>query len=349
MKICILSMQNVPNFGSLLQSYSLKKILENQGHQVDFIDIKRNEEDDALLSDARLNYASECENGTGTLSKFKKLDRYFLNRIKIKYKSQKQDELFDAFRREFLGIKKDNSEVRYDACVIGSDEVFNCLVSTAWGFTSQLFGNVDQAEHVITYAASCGATTYDKLPPAVRTKIHEAFENVEAFSVRDENTKHFVQALSDKEVQTHLDPVVVGNFDEEIAKCNLTGKLPKHYCIVYSYYNRIHQPDEIKAILDFCKAHKSKPIAIGAPQKWISNYPVLSPFEVLAAFKNADFVITDTFHGTIFAAKYSARFAAMIRPSNRNKLLDLIKKLKVESHLIESMSDLEMHLQQKSI
>ena len=41
MKICILSMQKVNNYGSVLQAYSLKKNIENLGHTVDFIDIKK--------------------------------------------------------------------------------------------------------------------------------------------------------------------------------------------------------------------------------------------------------------------------------------------------------------------
>ena len=49
MKVCILSMQKVQNFGSLLQSYSLKKIIESLGHEVSFIDIEPIPEDDKLL------------------------------------------------------------------------------------------------------------------------------------------------------------------------------------------------------------------------------------------------------------------------------------------------------------
>ena len=42
-------MQKVQNFGSLLQSYSLKKLLESLGAEVHFIDIERNEEDDKVV------------------------------------------------------------------------------------------------------------------------------------------------------------------------------------------------------------------------------------------------------------------------------------------------------------
>ena len=117
-------------------------------------------------------------------------------------------------------------------------------------------------------------------------------------------------------------------------------EMPEHCCVVYSYYNRIHSKEEIDAILKFCAEHQLTPVAIGAPQFWIKNYVVSSPFQCLKIFEKADFVITDTFHGTIFAAKYSKRFAVIPRPSNENKLGDLIRKLCIEEHRLQSMSQL---------
>lgn len=50
MKVCILSMQMVDNMGSLLQSFALKRILEEMNVQVEFLDIAPNEEDNNLLN-----------------------------------------------------------------------------------------------------------------------------------------------------------------------------------------------------------------------------------------------------------------------------------------------------------
>ena len=205
--------------------------------------------------------------------------------------------VFDEFRKEYLNIDKKSRH--YDLCVIGSDEVFNCLNSGAWGFTSQLFGNVAEENKVITYAASCGSTKYEELPEKVAEKIRKTFENVSAFSVRDENTHKFVGKLTDKSINDNLDPVLIYNFDYEVEQAALP-KMPKHYCVVYSYYNRIHTAEEIDAIKGFCKKYQLTPIAIGAPQFWIKDYIVCSPFQCLKIFKKSDFVITDTFHGTIF-------------------------------------------------
>ncbi|MGN0274471.1 MAG: polysaccharide pyruvyl transferase family protein [Chordicoccus sp.] len=338
MKICILSMQDVQNFGSLLQSYSLKKILESLGHEVHFISIEPNLHDNTLMQNYAEDFSEETKRHKNPLiDKISRLDRYALNRIHIRKLADLQDIEFDRFRRNVLTAKASDQNLHYDCCVIGSDEVFNCMAKTSWGFTTQLFGNVRQADRVITYAASCGSTKIERVPEEARQRITEAFKNIQAFSVRDNNTKMFVSRLTDKSIQKHFDPVVIGDFSEEMQQVAQV-ELPDHYCLIYSYYNRISDEQEIKAIQSFCKRHDLAVISIGAPQMWIRNHVVATPFQMLNVFKQAEFVVTDTFHGTIFSAKYAKRFATMTRGSNMNKLQDLIDELGIRDHQIRELT-----------
>lgn len=337
MKVCILSMQQIDNMGSLLQSYALKKSIEAYGNEVEFIDIAKRDEDYELLGNYRQEYHTEREKD-GFIGKIRKIDQYALNRLKIKRKSVAQGTVFEEFRKDYLDIEK--KSLKYDTCVIGSDEVFNCLNSGEWGFTSQLFGNVPEADKVIFYAASCGSTKYDELPAKVVDKIRETFENVAAFSVRDENTHEFVANLTDKHISDNLDPVLIYNFNHEVEQVSLP-EMPEHYCVIYSYYNRIHTAEEIDAIKEFCKKHQLTPVAIGAPQFWIKNYIVCSPFQCLKIFKNADFVITDTFHGTIFSLKMNKRFCTLIRDSNKEKLTSLLKALGQLERIVTAPNEFE--------
>lgn len=336
MKVCILSMQRVDNMGSLLQAYALKTIIEKAGNEVEFIDIEKRDEDYKLLGDYRQEYPEEREI-TGLVGKIKKIDRYTLNRLKIKKQHMEQKALYETFREKYLAIEKKSP--RYDICVIGSDEVFNCLSSGAWGFTSQLFGNVPEAKAVITYAASCGSTKYDDIPDVVVDRIRKTFKNIEGFSARDKNTHEFIARLMDKEVNDNLDPVLIYDFDKEVEHEALP-ELPKHYCVIYSYYNRIHSAKEIETIKLFCKRNGLTPVAVGAPQFWLKKFVVCSPFQCLKIFQNADFVITDTFHGTIFSAKYAKKFAVLVRKSNQNKLADLVGRIKIGQHLLKDISEL---------
>ena len=337
MKICILSMQRVPNFGSLLQGYSLKKIIEDLGHEVEFIDIQENPDENRLLKDARKNFSFEYGYSR---KKSHKIDKYIFNRIITKKRNKDQNHLMWEFQNRIIALNKENNKKKYDCCVIGSDEVFNALNETDWGFTSQLFGNVSQADRVTTYAASCGFTSYSELPGKAKDIIKTSFSKISHFSVRDNNTLEFVKKLSDKEVTINYDPVVVGDFTEEANLEAGIDNLPDKYCIVYAYHDRINNEKEIKAIKSLCKKEGMKIVSVGASQSWIKNHLVITPFQIPEVFSKAQYVVTDTFHGTIFSAKYAKKFAVIVRPSNENKLEDLLEKLNIIDHKVVFINQL---------
>lgn len=330
-------MQRVNNMGSLLQAYALKKLIENNDITVEFMDIVSSDNEIDLLKNNTNHFEDEGETNS-LVGKIKKIDRYLINRIKNKILLKKQYSLYDIFRKEYLCIL--NTSSRYDVCVIGSDEVFNCQDNAKWGFTSQLFGNISNADRVITYAASCGATEVSNVSNEVRGIISKAFRKIDYFSVRDKNTLKFVNILTDEsQIHINLDPAFLYDFKNEMVKERIK-KISK-YCIVYSYYNRIHDKESITEIIKFCKQHGLTPIAIGAPQFWIKRFYTCTPFQCLNFFKNADFVITDTFHGTIFSVKYAKKYAIITRRSNNNKLLDLIERLGIDRHMISATNSLE--------
>ena len=335
--VAILSMQQIDNYGSLLQAYSLKHILESLNCKVSFLDIEVREEDNSLMQGLEEDHNSEV--GSKSLVE-KVFDKYVFARIRNKTIKKKQSALYAEFRKSYFDtLSKDDT---VDVCVIGSDEVFNCMQKSFWGFSTQLFGNVKEADKVITYAACCGFTEYENLPAGVEEKIRDSFKKISAFSVRDANSYEFVRKLTDDtDIRLNLDPALLGNFDREIEAETKVNVLPDHYCLVYAYTNRIYKDEDIQSIKEFCKKSGLTPIAVGMPQMWIKNFYAASPFELLSIFKRADFIITDTFHGAIFSAKYAPKFAIISRDSNRNKLMDLIKRIHLDEHSIDSLEKLE--------
>ena len=334
--IGILSMQEVDNYGSVLQAYSLKKMIEGLGCNVEFLAIKCGENE-------ALNFQCGLYNNETSDSSW--LNKQW-SRLLGKVEREKHKKLFSEFRNH-TGLYNLNGDEHLDVCVIGSDEVFNCLQKSKWGFSPQLFGDVRSAKKIITYAASCGSTKADNLSKELREAIKKAMSNLSAVSVRDHNTAEFVHAVSGKEFVYNLDPVAVGNFDDEIRDINVKSKLPSKYCIVYSYSERISDQKEIKAISEYCKSNGLKIIAPFGRQKWISASKSLTPFGLLKAFQNAECIVTDTFHGTVFGAKFGNRMAVLIRESNRNKLEDLTKRLQIQDHVITDLSQLSVVLEKK--
>lgn len=340
MKICILSMQKVNNYGSVLQAFALKKIIEELGHDVCFIDIEPRESDNSVVDNVLVFPNEQMFYWSNVSQRIKAaINKYFFIRLFHRFQIKYRDKLLSDFRYRYLNINEKDNDSIFDYCIIGSDEVFNALQRTYWGFTSQLFGQVKNAHNVITYAACCGYTTVEKLNPKEMDIIREAFNNISAFSVRDENTKIFVEKIAlNKKIQINLDPALLFDFAPFLKNINIC--LPHKYCLIYAYKNRIKDKHDIKVIQSFCKKNGMKIMIVGDDQFWNISYRPFSPFELIYAFSKAEFVITDTFHGTVFSAKYAKKFAIVAKSSNGNKLNDLVKRLKLEKHLLDDYDDL---------
>lgn len=340
-KVGILSMQRVINYGSFLQAFGLKTLLEELGHTVSFVDIEPGlQYDFGTRNIDKIGYKSY----TGFKKLRAVLDRYFIKRCIGQLYQKRLVALMKNKHTEQLGMPVDYvTDVACDTLVIGSDEVFNCTTPSRWGVSYPLLGAYRYADRVITYAASCGHTTADMLPDEIKAGVSAAFENVSAFSVRDANTRAFVTALTDKEVHNHLDPVLAADF----TPYRKPYHFGKRYILVYAYTNRINLPEEIAAIKAFAKKHRLKTVSVGGYQCWCDHNLLVEPLQIFDVFEGAEYVVTDTFHGTVIAAKMNRPFASIIRSSNRNKLGDLIERLGMKDREVEDIACLEQVLERK--
>ena len=128
-------------------------------------------------------------------------------------------------------------------------------------------------------------------------------------------------------------------------------KIPKlqadeKYMILYAYASRISNY-EAEWISDYARKKKLKVYAICGIQKCADHFVSCSPFEVLAYFRNAEEVITDTFHGSIFSVITHRPFSTLIRKSignsygNEEKLSDLLERLELSSRMTTNIEDVE--------
>ncbi|WP_244668111.1 polysaccharide pyruvyl transferase family protein, partial [Phocaeicola vulgatus] len=230
MKVAILSMQQIKNYGSFLQAFSLKKNIESLGHTCEFINI--------IPGEQLEGYKTSCFYNIKLL--FQRLWGWdFYKRFQTIFVFQ------NRFQKEFLpylGVKKGINTKHYDVVVIGSDEVFNCTQKTWFGFSSQLFGKGLNASRIITYAASFGATTIDKLQLVGKKEIVSSLlHDLDAISVRDENSMKVIEELTGRTPWLHVDPVLMFDYNQFIPdKFNRN-----EYIIVYTYPGRITDKKEI--------------------------------------------------------------------------------------------------------
>ena len=339
-KAGIMSMQRICNYGSFLQAYGLKSILEELGCEVEFVDY----------------HVGECignskqKNGFSVkISKFTEAMKYKAPiKDKIKFIRYKMD--YGKKNYPYLGIEQMNYCPDLDILVIGSDEVFNCVQDNAnVGFSPELFGVDNNAKKLISYAASFGNTDLKNLEKyGLVGKIGEWLKDFDSISVRDKNSFEIVRKLTGKDAESHFDPVLVYDY---VGKC---GRIPddvpqKEYMILYGYSGRFTE-EECGEIRRYAKERKLKILCIGGVQFCCDEFIDCNPFEVIAYFKNAHSVVTDTFHGTILSVITGKSFVSKVRTSgygNSEKVTDLLNKLDLKERMISDFKKLNSVMNEK--
>lgn len=325
-KIGIMSMQRVVNYGSFMQSYALKNMIQSidKDFDVEFVDFNIGS---PLVKD-KLKYCKKIKRNKNLINflKKRKVNKLFAHK-------------YDLYLKK-IGVtsKKNYNPSDIDTLVIGSDEVFNCMQDLPIGYSKELFGYHYFDKNVISYAASFGNTTLDQLKKYnVDSEIGEMLSNFKSISVRDSNSYHIVKTLCKKNISLNLDPVLIWDFSN-IKDVQI--KL-KNYIILYVYPGRLSRKEEA-AIKRFAKNHDKKIITLGMYQRIADdNTPLDDPFSIFSYFKNADYVITDTFHGSIFSIKSHTKFCSIIRDSNSNKLNDLLITLKQNDRIANNVDYIE--------
>lgn len=333
LRVGIMSMQRIRNYGSFLQAYGLRRLLESLGCEVRFVDYRPGrclvEPDRPSRLPRPAAKLVEVLEGPGPLS------------AKLAYANYKRH--YDARTWPLLGLsaEPDYTTDDLDMLVIGSDEVFNCVQSNPnVGFSPDLFGAGSEAHRTVTYAASCGNTTVSKLRErGVADEVAGWLRDLDAVSVRDENTASVVRELAGTDPVRNLDPVLAWDFfgEVDVPESPVEGR----YVIAYAYSGRLAE-DECAALRAYADERGLRVVNVGGVQGRCDEFLDLGPFEVLAAFRGAECVLTDTFHGTILSVIAERPFATIVRTQgygNAEKLTDLLSRLGLGSRAAPSTDD----------
>jgi hypothetical protein len=340
----IMSMQRIFNYGSSLQGYGLRRLIEGLADDVtvSFVDYRPGP---ILVEDPNASGpTSKVGRVLSKVREYNQVDAKLSDRMRF----LNHKRTYGARNFPILGITpQPNHELGLDVQVIGSDEVFNCVQSnTNVGYSRDLFGHGSPASKVISYAGSFGNTTLDKLEAfGIRGDLEQDFARFGAISVRDENSARIVESLTGQRPAVNVDPVLAYDF------MSLESRIPKErqhdgkYLIVYGYGGRLNS-EENDILRTYARSIGAEILCFGGVQGCCDRFVDCDPFELLAYFRDAEAIVTDTFHGTIFALINNRPFATIIRRSvghgygNEEKLGFLLETFGVSSQRVTQMSDI---------
>lgn len=344
-KIGIMSMQRIYNYGSFLQAYGLKKLIENVDNDifVTFVDYKPGK---PLVKTDTIE-PTGVKRVLYKLKEYNEVDSSLKNKIKFfNHKRTYAKRFFPIL--EITNDRKDSTGL--DVLVIGSDEVFNCVQSnTNVGYSADLFGRHSKANTVISYAGSFGNTTLKKIEDyGVRDELKNDFSKFKAVSVRDNNSLQIVKALGVMSPVLNVDPVLAYDY------MNLESQIPgnrlykENYMIVYGYSGRLSK-EENEVLRKYATERNLKILCFGGVQGCCDEFIDCTPFELLAYFRDAESIVTDTFHGTIFSIINKKSFATVIRKSvgngygNEEKLGFLLDLFGISSQRVDTVNSSKLN------
>lgn len=275
-KVALITINSI-NFGNRLQNYALQHVIESLGFSVETV--KRNNYiwDDKDLSE-----------------KLKNLIRTIIGTRKGLYI------LFDKkhikYSRYYAGPNKIDENIvnAYDYFVTGSDQVWN-------PYYGHIVGNCDllafaPCEKRVSYAASFGV---DAIPDEKKIVYSEEIAKFRAVSVREKKAVEIAKELGYEKAELVLDPTLLLDEKTWNALARKPRNIPKKkYVLVYILGKYGEQT--LKETAEIRKLNNLEIIDV-LKKNSKGKEPAVGPAEFLWLVKNAELVMTDSFHATVFS------------------------------------------------
>ena len=323
MKIGILTHYDVNNQGAQLQLYAMRAWLMEHGHNVCILSYTKNFDFDK----------EEEKKNSGSILNFSYyIQKYLIKRgLGLTFFNTRKMLAHRKLRNSIEMLPYNDNDC--DCIIIGSDEVYSIDV----GCNSMMYGNGLKGKPAIAYAPSFGRTTINLLKEYnCYDLVREGLSNMYALSARDTHTQDMIKIITGEEVPLVCDPVLLYSGESFISDVPAIGK---KYMIVYSYDSNMNDLKEIKAIKEYARKHNLITVSLGTYHKWCDKNIVCNAIDWYAYFKNAESVITDTFHGTVVAMKNHSNMAVYIRRSiNSFKMQSLLELTGTQDRLLSEIS-----------
>lgn len=341
MKIGILTQPLHHNYGGILQNWALQQVLKELGHKPEMIH-RANYKEPLTLHLRLLRHASFLKS---LVKKYiLKDDSVVINNPNDRdYSTLYQIYADPAFVNKIAKTKKcfTNEELlkavaggKYDAFIVGSDQVWRQEYSPHIETYFLDFLSENDKRPRIAYAASFGKEK-DFIESSKMPLCRMLLKRFSAVSVRENSGVSIIaDEFGRNDAVKVLDPTLL--LTAETYSSLLTSKDTPSYSYLTAYILDADE-DKERLINDF-PASKGLPVEkldieyYGVKMKTVSQW--------LASFKNASFVVTDSFHGMVFSILFNKQFIVYANPDRGlDRFVSLLGELGLEYRLVYSYSD----------
>jgi hypothetical protein len=341
LRIGILTYHFSDNFGALLQAYGLKTWLKKQGHDAEFINYHPDHVEDGGSFVRLLDPRNARANAKILYLKLSSLKRQLFG-------NKAQAGAFEDFRTQELGVRGARMRskadvdtflgarsVPYDVIVCGSDQIWS--PSQQRGLDPVYFADLETGSRTrrVSYAPSFGQAMVDG---AYHEELRGLLGGLDSISVRERSGAELVERLTGRPVTRVPDPtILLGDFAEMIATAEQT---PRGHVFCYA----LRSGRGIREVAELAGAQFGAEVLspYNVHRRWreIGRTVHPSPKGWVAMVDRARFVVTNSFHGTVFSILLRRPFLVVGLPGKRSSLdersLNLLRETGLERRFVEN-------------
>lgn len=316
------------NYGQVLQYYATQKFLSQRGHHVTLL---------------RFGYNNKCLSFLKKCIKrlLPKRKRILVGEEKIfhewhewsDYYSRLHPRHFEEFRRQYFDIKEYSAKVEtisnYDVFVTGSDQTWGGVYPNAF----LVYAN--KTSKKIALAPSTGGYKFTK---SELSQIHAYLSTYNLITVREESAFDMCKAAGIKNAKVILDPVFLLNADEY---SQIAEEQEKKKPYLFLYLVGAETDLNVEQILSFANSKKLN-VKYVASQGRHDDYDKIwaTVPEWISLIKNADYVITNSYHGAAFSIIYRKHFLVLpikgVMERMNTRIVSTMRKLNLTNRIVSS-------------
>ena len=342
-KIGIITYHSANNYGAMLQVYALQEVVKKYEKDVYIIDY-RNEK-------VENNYKIFKFHGKNPIRLVKQL----VKNLKNLPQNYRRNQKFINFKNTYMSLSKDqyksqvalkNNPPDYDVYITGSDQVWSTHITGELEDAYALNFGKDTVKR-ISYAASIGKS---KIEEKDKEQYQKKLAKMDCISVREDMAKEELQKLISKDIEVVLDPTLLMNTKEWDKIANQSQeKIRGEYILVYE----LLKDDRIQKIVEMLKRKTNlkivslKSLSIKKEDIDKDEY-VTGPIEFVSLIKNAKYVVTNSFHGTVFSILYEKEFFVVPPQKTGARMVHLLEKLELKEKMLTEDEIEQVNLAQKT-
>ena len=351
MKVALAINYDYHDYGGMLQAFATQRFLEKQGIESDAINFDNVKGD---ISRRKWKYfLSNMMDISIVKEKSRLIEKKIRQKTNARLKAQmaERDNAFDKFCTSHFKVSRPfdswddmakASQKEYDAVIVGSDQLWLPSNVMADYYTLNW---VPEKVKKIAYATSFGI---GNIPQKYKEMYRQYLSRIDYLSARETSGQEIISELTDRSVPLVNDPALLldaNGWDEVIKDKPIIND---KYIFCYFMGDNPEQRDFVKRL---AKEKGLKIVALLHLDQFIEtdehyadyNPWNISPDDFVNLVKYAEYVCTDSFHGTVFSIIYSRNFFTFKRfnkkasLSTNTRITSLLTRIGLMDRLVENL------------